>query len=37
MPVIQQIYELKAPPILPTACFVDKKRKSHERPYKFHK
>ena len=36
--VIQQIHELKAPPIIQVPYFeTDKKRKGHERPYKFHR
>lgn len=36
--VIQQIHELKAPPIIQAPYFeTDKKRKGHERPYKFHR
>ena len=36
--VIQQIHELKASPIIPVTYFeTDKKRKGHERPYKFHR
>ena len=37
--VIQQIHKFSAPPILPEMTFYDtnKKRKGHERPYKFHR
>ena len=35
---IQQIYELKDPPIILVAYFeTDKKEKGHERPYKYHR
>lgn len=34
---IQQIHKLSAPKIIPyTTFFEDKKRKGHERPYKYH-
>lgn len=36
--IIQEIHKLVARPVMPDVClFVDKKKKSHERPYKFHK
>lgn len=37
--VIQQIYKISSPPILSPITFfdADKKRKGHERPYKFHR
>lgn len=36
--IIQRDYEFRAPPILPSVTyFDDRKRKSHKRPYKFHK
>jgi len=37
-PNIQQILKIEAPPIPePIQYFEDKKRKGHERPYKFHR
>jgi len=36
--IIQQIHEFKAQPLLPSMTyFDDKNRKSHQRPYKYHR
>lgn len=37
--IIQQIYEFKAPPIIPVMPYIDtdKNKKGYERPYKYHR
>lgn len=36
--IIQQIHKFTAPPLLPQmTCFDDKNRKSHRRPYMYHR
>jgi hypothetical protein len=38
-PAVQEIYKISAPPVLPPMTFFDKgkKKKGHERPYKYHR
>jgi hypothetical protein len=34
---IRQIFEIKAPPILPISYVIGNKKKKHERPYRYYK